>query len=196
MNPFPIGTVALAATLKSSPPVPLDLGSKTSQRMKVGRHREVREVPSNDATQPPSLHGNRQMPTQLQLSFHVAKLRLQSLPLRAPNQQKALYPGARTDVRETQEVEGLSFLSDATASRQGGQPPKSQQSRLLRVQFQGELCESLAQFAPKPFGITPVLEARNQIVSVAHEDHVPECTPISPASSPKVEDVVQVDVRQ
>ncbi len=58
--------------------------------MEVGRHREVREVPSNNAAQPLPLLGNRHVPALLQLGFHFAKLCLQLLTVGAPNQQETL----------------------------------------------------------------------------------------------------------
>ncbi len=127
--------------------------------------------------------------------FTSRSFRLQSLLLRAPNQQKAPAPGARTDVRETQEVEGLSFLSDAIASRQGGQPPKSQQSRLQSAVPRRTLRIARSVRAETvrhhPSVGSPQPDRRRS----ARRPR-PECTPISPASSPQVKDVVQVDVRQ
>jgi hypothetical protein len=39
-----------------------------------------------------------------------------------------------------------------------------------------------------------MLEARHEIVSEAHKDHVPARVPTPPLVGPQVEDVVQIDV--
>src|ERR671918_307403 len=77
----------------------------------------------------------------------------------------------------------------------GRKAPKLDQPRLLRVQLQIELLEPCPQFGPEPFSVAPVLEARDEVVAVAYDDHISSCVPPPPSLGPKVQDVVEVDVR-
>src|SRR6266487_906332 len=51
----------------------------------------------------------------------------------------------------------------------------------------------LVQEAP---GVALVLEADNEVVGVAHDDHIARGLTLSPAHGPEIKDVVQVDVGQ
>ena len=52
------------------------------------------------------------------------------------------------------------------------------------------------QSVQEPLGIVPVLEADDNIIGIAHDDHVAGGVASSPAFGPQIEDVVQIDVRQ
>ena len=90
----------------------------------------------------------------------------------------------------------LRLAEPARLSILGGEPPELDQTRLLGVQLQGELRESFAQVRPEPLGVVPVLESHHGVVGETHDDHVTARVPSSPLVGPKVEDVVEVDVRE
>jgi len=70
------------------------------------------------------------------------------------------------------------------------------QARLVQVQLQREVCQALRQFVYEPLSLVPMLETDDNIISIAHDDHVAGGRAPSPAFGPKIEDVVEIDVRQ
>jgi len=62
------------------------------------------------------------------------------------------------------------------------------------MQRQRKLLQPLPHRVPEAPGVILVLEANDDIVSIPHDDHVACSLTPSPALSPKVEAVVQVDV--
>src|SRR5581483_6992998 len=67
-------------------------------------------------------------------------------------------------MRESQERERFRFpVAPGLASR-GGVPPELDQPGLVRVQFQAELREPLAQRGQEPLGVVLVLEPHDEIV--------------------------------
>ena len=68
------------------------------------------------------------------------------------------------------------------------------QPGLLRMQRQRELLQPLAHRIQEAPGVALVLEADDEVVGIAHDDHVARGLAPSPALGPEVEHVVQVDV--
>src|SRR5262249_55152812 len=68
------------------------------------------------------------------------------------------------------------------------------QARLLTLQLQVELSQPLLQLPSKALGIGPGLKTEDEVVGVAHDDHIVAGLRPSPALDPEVEYVVQVDV--
>ena len=64
------------------------------------------------------------------------------------------------------------------------------------MQRQRELLQPFAHRFEEAPGVGLVLEADDDIVGIAHDDHVARSLAPSPAVGPEVEDVVQVDVGQ
>src|SRR5262249_42605997 len=113
----------------------------------------------------------------------------------------ALYPepsvlGAAAHMCEAQEVEGLGCPESLLDSSLGREPPELDQPRLLGVQLQPELRQSLAELCSEPFRVLPMFKARNVIIRVAHENHVPARFAAPPLLEPEVQDVVQIHVRE
>ncbi len=52
------------------------------------------------------------------------------------------------------------------------------------MQFESELAETLPQFFQESLGIRAVLEANHEVVSVAHQDHVPSSVSPTPVVGP------------
>ena len=70
------------------------------------------------------------------------------------------------------------------------------EAHLVRVQVQRERCQPPRQVAQEPLGLMPMLEADDDVIGIAHDDHVAGGRAPSLALGPQVEDVVQIDVRQ
>ena len=68
------------------------------------------------------------------------------------------------------------------------------QPGLLRMQRQRKLLQPLAHLVQEAPGVALVLEADDEVVGVAHDDHVARGLAPSPALGPEIEGVVQVDV--
>ena len=62
------------------------------------------------------------------------------------------------------------------------------------MELQGELLQSRLHRVLETAGVVFVLETDDQIVGIAHHDHLTPGFPPSPAIGPEVEDVMQVDV--
>jgi len=62
------------------------------------------------------------------------------------------------------------------------------------MQRQGELLQPRAHDLQEASGLGLVLESDDEIVGIAHDDHVARGLTPSPALGPEIEDVVQVDV--
>jgi hypothetical protein len=98
-------------------------------------------------------------------------------------------------VREAEEAKRLGFPEAPCLSILGGEPPELDQPRLVGVQHQPELRESLTQLGQEPPRIVLMLESDDEIVRPAHDDHITVPVAASPPVSPQVKDVVEVDVR-
>ena len=62
------------------------------------------------------------------------------------------------------------------------------------MQRQRERCQTRAHRLPEASGIGFLLEADDDVIRVAHDDHVARGLAPSPACGPEIEHVVQVDV--
>src|SRR5206468_12701199 len=96
----------------------------------------------------------------------------------------------------TQEVERLRFAGATVASIVFRIAAKLDDSRFVGMQLEAKLREPLAQFCQKPLCFVTMLEARNEIVRKADEDHFPVRWRLPPSLDPEVEYLVQVEVRQ
>ena len=99
-------------------------------------------------------------------------------------------------MREAKEPERLRLAETPLCPLLSGEPPKPDKPRLLGVQLQAELRESVAKVRPEPLGIIAMLESHHEVVGETRDDNVTARVPSSPLVSPQVKDVVQVDVRQ
>src|SRR6476469_7064739 len=100
------------------------------------------------------------------------------------------------DKGEAQEGEGLRFAEPAPLAVCRRHASQLAQPGLLRMTRQRNLLQPLTHLVEEAPGVALVLEANNEVVSVAHDDHVAHSLTPSPALSPEVEDVVQVEVGQ
>ena len=161
--------------------------------MHVRWHLVIREVAPKHLLQPPTLFGKWgvHMGSERRLQF------LQPCPhpigTCAPLQLKATATGPDADEDKTQELEGLRF---ALPTPPPPPPPlcriaaELQQTGLLPVQFEPESLEPLAHVLPEAPGIAFMLETGNEIVGVAHEDHLAPGFALPPLPGPEIEDTV------
>ena len=165
-----------------------------TQCWEVGWHRVIREVAACDLRQPSSLLGNGLM--------HPLSQFLLDLPELCPH---AITPGSSfekefapsrfaADVGEPQEVEGLRLSEPAPGASVRRMATKLDQAALLRVERQRELLQPFAHRIPEAPGVRLVLKANDDVVGVAHDNHVARGLAPSPAFGPEVEGVVQIDV--
>jgi hypothetical protein len=95
-----------------------------------------------------------------------------------------------------QELERLRLPKPIGPTRLGGEAPELDQPGLVLVQLQPERCEPVAQIGPEPFGVVSILEAHHQLIGEPDHDHVAAGVPSPPLAAPKVEHVLEVDVRE
>ena len=188
--------VSLAASPKRAPPEVDDMVPERHERPAVCRDRVVGEVARHDLPQPSPLFGDGLVPASPHLLLHVLKFRSQAVAPGLPLEQEfalARLPQMNVNPRNLN-VSGLPtprFSRFAAAKR-----PNS-----IRRVFSG-WSVSANCLKPRPHRIKEAtsialfLEADNQIIGVAHDDHVAGGLVPSPARGPQVETVVQVDIRQ
>src|SRR6266566_3036065 len=98
------------------------------------------------------------------------------------------------DVDEPQELEGLRLSEPAPSASVRRMAAKLDQAGLLRIKRQRELLQPLAHRIPELPGVHLVLKTNDDVVGIAHDDHVAGSLAPSPAFGPEIEGVVQVDV--
>src|SRR5436853_5399422 len=136
------------------------------------------------------------MPPLLALLLELTQLPPHPLRDRDPRHLETAFTGLPTDVGEAQKVERLRLAESPLLPLLGGEPPELDQPCLPGLQLQLEHGESLAQVRQELLSFFFVLEAHDEVVGVAHDDHVTPRLPLPPLVGPLVEDVVQVDVRE
>jgi hypothetical protein len=99
-------------------------------------------------------------------------------------------------MREAEEVKGFWLPLPAFTPIRCRMNAESNQSRFVGMYLEAEALQALLEIGPETDRVGFVLEAHHEIVSVAHDDHLAACSPLSPLLYPQVEDVMKVDVRK
>src|SRR5258705_10303354 len=157
-HPLPGDVPCLTAPREGAVPEPAHPEPEHGERRAVRRHPIVADVPTYNLTQPCPPRGDRIMPTPPELGLHLAQLRLQPLPDRLPHHREPPVPLLPADMREAEEIERLRLPLPGAPSVLGRVRPERQQARLLGVQLQAELRQSLAQLSQEPLRLFPVLK--------------------------------------
>jgi len=89
-----------------------------------------------------------------------------------PDDEGSVLAALPTVVSETQEGEGLWFSLATLLPVSSGEPPELDQSCLVRVQFQTELCQPFPKLSDEQLGFSSVLKAHHKIVCVTDDDHI------------------------
>ena len=75
-------------------------------------------------------------------------------------------------MREAQEVERLGFPFSSTAPVLFGEPPELDPARLIWVQFQAKLAQSLSQIFQKVIGVRLILESCDAVIGISDDHHL------------------------
>jgi hypothetical protein len=89
-------------------------------------------------------------------------------------------------VREAEEVKRLRCALATPLPSCCRVAAKLDQSRLLRVQFQGALLEAFPPCSPEPVGVVPMFAADDKVVGCPHDDDLSPCIPPPPPVGPEV----------
>ena len=131
-----------------------------------------------------------------ELRLDLLEFRPQAITPGLPMKLEATPSRFPADVGETQEVEGFRLSEPARLSSDRREAAELKNAGLLRMECQCEGFEPLPHHVEKATCVALGLEADDQIIGIAHDDHVALGFLPSPAIRPQVEHVVQVDVRQ
>src|SRR5208283_4317701 len=104
--------------------------------------------------------------------------------------------GFVADEHEAQEREGLRFGEPALLAVLRREAAELNQAGLVRMKRQRELLQPVAHRLPEAASVALMLEADDDVVGIPDHDHVARGLAPSPALSPEIEDIVQVDVRE
>src|ERR1700716_220883 len=193
-HPCPGHSVLLAATPKRAPPEIGDMMPEHLQCTTVSRHCVIVEVAADNPAQPPPLFRDRLVHAPSHLLLDLLELRPHAVPSGFPFDLEFPCSGFATDEGEAQKVEGLRLAEPLPLAALCRKASELDQPGLLRMQRQRKLPQPLAHLLQKEPAIAMVLEPDDEVVGVAHNDHVAGGHAPSPACGPEVERVVQVDV--
>jgi hypothetical protein len=149
---------------------------------------------AHHAAQPFSLFRDGPVAALREQFVHLAQLGRHLLRDRLAPQREPSRSRLPADVRKADERERLRLSEAPPPAVPGGEPPELDQAGLLGVQFQAEPGEAFHQVRVEPLGVVTMLEAGNDVVGEAHDDHVTASLPVPPVPGPQVEDVMEVDV--
>src|SRR5262249_16205466 len=102
--------------------------------------------------------------------------------------------GFAADEGEAQEVEGLRSAEPAPLAAFRRKASELDDPGLLGMKRQRKFPQPLTHLVQEASGVTLVREPDDEIVGIAHDDHVAGGLAPSPAHGPEVEGIVQVDV--
>jgi len=103
-----------------------------------------------------------------QLGLHLAQLGLPSLAHRLAQHREPSLPRLAARVREAEEVEGLWFPVAPVSPIPGRIAAEVDKTRLVGMQRQPELRETLPKLGEEACGLLPVLESHDEIIGEAH----------------------------
>src|ERR1700678_87885 len=98
------------------------------------------------------------------------------------------------DMREAKEVEGLRLAFPSSFPVLFGIPPELDPARLFRVQLQSELPQPFFQALAKTVCVRTPLEAEDDVVRIAEDDHLASRTLLAPDVHPEIEHIVEIDI--
>ncbi len=124
------------------------------------------------------------------------ELRLPTLAHRLSQHRELSPPRLPATVREAEKVERLRLPVASAPPVPVRKATEFDEARLVGMQRQPELRESLAQFGKEPLGLLSVLEPHDEVIREAHDHDVAPRLRLPPPLSPEIEHVVQIDVGQ
>src|SRR6478735_10398097 len=160
----------------------------------ICRHGVIVEVAADNLPQPLALFGNRLVHAPSHLLLDLLQLRPHAVGAGFPLDLESSRTSLVADEGEAQEIEGLRLAEPAPLAALCRKTSELDQPGLLRMQRQGKLPQPITHLIQEALGIALVLEADDEVVCVAHDDHIARGRTPSPAYSPEVERAVQVEV--
>jgi hypothetical protein len=106
------------------------------------------------------------------LVLHIEKLRPHPFSHRLPPQKKPPSPRPAANVRQPEKVEGFRLCLPVPLPPLGRISAELDEARLVWMQFQFELPQSIAKVFLEPLSVLPVFESHHGIVGEACDDHV------------------------
>src|SRR5713226_5542815 len=140
----------------------------------VHRDAVVPIVPGDDRSQVPSLVRDGLMPSPPELQFQLLQFRCPSLSHRLPKHRECPFLRLPADMRETEKVECLGLTVASPSPVLYCIPPELDEARLLRMQLQPELRESLTQLGQELLGLVFVFKAQRKVIGETDDNDVPK----------------------
>ncbi len=144
----------------------------------------VREESSDYLRQPAPLLGDRLVHPPPQLLLDLPELGPHTVPPGFPLEQKRAPAATAADEGEPQKIEGFRFTEPSPLAPGRRTAAKLDQAGLVRMERQCKLLEPRTHRIEKAMGIALMLEAKHQIVGIAHDNHVASGLVPSPAFGP------------
>ena len=193
---FAVEAMALAALAQLGSPQPGQPVAKEPQAVEVSRYRVIVEVALHDRPEPLARVRDRIMPALAELLLEFPQLPPQAFADRLPLHGKLPPPVLPADMREAQKVERLRLTFPSPFPVEFGKRPELNPARFVRMQFQSKLPRPLPEVLQKTVGFRLGLEPEDDIIGIAHDDHVSPGVLLPPRLHPEVKDVVQIDIGQ
>src|SRR6516162_11527454 len=156
----------------------------------------VEVVALHDRLEPLARLRHRYVPTPLELLLDLLQLPPQALGDRPALHGKVPLPVLPADMREAQKVDRLRLPSSSLLPVSFGIPPELDPARLIRMQFQAKLPQTLPKVLQKAVGFGLGLKPEDRVVRITHDDHVSPCMVLAPRLHPEVKGAMQIDIRQ
>src|SRR6266481_8059753 len=126
------------------------------------------------------------------LLLHCSQLRPHAIAPSLPFELEDTLAGFATDEGEAQEAKALRFAKPAPTVPVRRIATELDQPGLVRMKRQRKPLQPLAHRIQEASGVGLVLEADDDVVGIAYDDHVARGLAPSPALGPLIEGVVQV----
>jgi hypothetical protein len=194
VHSFPIEAMPLTTAEQTTSPKLNHPFSKHLQAVDVAWYRMVVEVAVHNQLEPLPCLRHRIMHPSAKLLFDLPQLRPHALADRLAPYSEVSVPVFPADMRESQKVECFWLTLPSSFPFLFGKPPELDPARLIRVKLQPKLLEPFPEILQETIQFGPVLEAKNAVVGVSDDDHVPVCILLAPHVRPEIEDIVQIDV--
>src|SRR5262249_29868741 len=144
----------------------------------------VGEVASDHLLEPSPLLGDWLMHPPSQFVLDPPERCPHTIAPRCPFDKELPTAVALADEGKAEKVEGLRFAEPAMSASFHCKAAKLDQAGLVRIKRQRELLEPLAHSVPEAPGVSLLLEADDDVISIAHENHVARGLVPSPARGP------------
>ena len=194
---IPVDPLALTSTPQREVPVAGYLVSKMRHRRRVRWHPMVPDESADYGAKPVPLFGNRLMHALSEFGFDGLKFPAHLLSDRlADDRVHSVAPFLPADRREAQEVKVLRSALISPLSVLDRKRTELQKPRLLGIERQAKLSQSLFQLDQAALRLDLALQPDHQVVRPSHDDHLALSLRPPPVMDPQIQDVVKKHIRQ